>query len=343
MDDRLIVAIDGGGSGSRALAYSLSTMAFALYRGPPLNYAVLGSETFVENLRMLLKPIFEDFAASIEGYVFSLAGVSAYKDEVQRLLEAELCTSRLWLLTDIEATYLAATLGRDAIVVSAGTGSFAYGRRGNREARVGGWGYLYGDEGSAFWIGRELVRRALMYHDGRLTVGQASLRLLLNALEAESIEGALAKLYREYTQPSRVAELAKIACRAAELGCELACQLIEDAAQQLDEMVTTVAHRLGFQSDLLVHGTGGTLMGCKPLAEALRRRIESRPGWKFEVRAAQPILGCIVHYLKTVESLSSDELEAISARIPDLYPDRDEDPSTAGSHCMCSKRYFAAN
>lgn len=252
MSERLLVAVDGGGSGSRALAFSADGRALELFRGPPLNYAALGPGAFVENLRLLLRPIARGFASAISGYLFSLAGVSAYREEVEELLQGELRPARLWLLTDIEATYMAATLGRDAIVVSAGTGSFAYGRRGGREARVGGWGYLFGDEGGAYWIGRELVRRVLMHCDGRLAVGEQSLQLLLEALGVTSAVEALGKLYREHASPDRVAGLSKVACRAAESGCKLALELIDDAAEQLELMVSAVAERLSFEGSALV-------------------------------------------------------------------------------------------
>ena len=42
--------------------------------------------------------------------------------------------------------------GEDGINVISGTGSMTYGERQGRGDRVGGWGELFGDEGSAYWI-----------------------------------------------------------------------------------------------------------------------------------------------------------------------------------------------
>jgi N-acetylglucosamine kinase-like BadF-type ATPase len=48
------------------------------------------------------------------------------------------------------------------VIVIAGTGSIAYGRdRRGETLRAGGWGFAIGDEGSAYWIGREAVRAVL--------------------------------------------------------------------------------------------------------------------------------------------------------------------------------------
>lgn len=309
--DAVLVAVDGGGSGSRALVFDERGRALALFRGPPLNYAALGPQAFIDNLRELLQPI----RWRVDCYVFSLAGISAYRGEVEDLLRSELRPAKVFTLSDIEATYMAAARGGDAIVVSSGTGSFAYGRRGGAEARAGGWGYIFGDEGSAYWIGREFVRRVLMHHDGRLKVGGTSLKLLLREVGAASVGEALGKLYREWSSPGKVAELAKLACEAAGLGCELALALIEDAARELERMVSAVEERLGFGEGVQVYGTGGVILGCKLLADALKREVESR-GRRFSVRRAPPLLGCVIHYFSSVEGFDAKRLEAINIEIP---------------------------
>ena len=44
--------------------------------------------------------------------------------------------------------------GEDGINIVAGTGSIGYGERAGASARAGGWGEVFGDEGSAYWIAR---------------------------------------------------------------------------------------------------------------------------------------------------------------------------------------------
>ena len=307
-----MVAVDGGGSGSRALVFDSEARVYALFAGPPLNYAALGPETFLKNLRALLKPALELCGGRATGYVLSLAGVSAFRNEVEKLLEGEL-GARVWLLTDVEAVYVAAARGRDAIVVSSGTGSFAYGRRRGRSARAGGWGYIFGDEGSAYWIGRELVRRALACYDGREECGEL-VSLLFQRLGVSTVEEAVRRLYRDYAAPSRTAELAKLACEAAELGYEAALRVIEDAAKELERMVSAVERRLGFEEPPTVYGTGGALLGCKPLADALRRLVEAK-GRAFRLSEAPALAGCVLHYL-SLKGLGAEELERVNIEIP---------------------------
>ena len=62
---------------------------------------------------------------------------------------------------------VAAALGReDGIMVIMGTGSIAYAQREGQLFRIGGYGYLFGDEGSGFALGRDAILAALQQEDG---------------------------------------------------------------------------------------------------------------------------------------------------------------------------------
>ena len=66
---------------------------------------------------------------------------------------------RVEVISDVEAALLGALGSRPGVLVLAGTGSIVLGRDGHgRLARAGGLGPLIGDEGSAFWLGREWLR-----------------------------------------------------------------------------------------------------------------------------------------------------------------------------------------
>jgi N-acetylglucosamine kinase-like BadF-type ATPase len=67
--------------------------------------------------------------------------------------------TKVLALSDIELAQAAAFAGGPGILVVGGTGSIAFGRDGKGGAlRAGGLGALLGDEGSAFWIGRQVLR-----------------------------------------------------------------------------------------------------------------------------------------------------------------------------------------
>src|SRR5204862_47365 len=68
--------------------------------------------------------------------------------------------ARVHVISDAEAALLGAHDAQPGVLVLAGTGSIVLGRdAAGRLARAGGLGPLIGDEGSAFWLGREWLRR----------------------------------------------------------------------------------------------------------------------------------------------------------------------------------------
>jgi glucosamine kinase len=59
-----------------------------------------------------------------------------------------------------------------------GTGSQGVVRTGRRFRRVGGWGFMLSDQGSAAALGRAALRRALLAHDGVIAASPLTRRLM---------------------------------------------------------------------------------------------------------------------------------------------------------------------
>ncbi len=93
------------------------------------------------------------------------AGPAESAEKIRALLAAEFAESRIRVCTDIDLA-LAASGDGPAIVLLAGTGSFAVGRNAaGGTARAGGYGSQIGDEGSAYDVGRRAVLTAMHEND----------------------------------------------------------------------------------------------------------------------------------------------------------------------------------
>ena len=68
---------------------------------------------------------------------------------------------------DMVCGWAGALAGADGINIVSGTGSIAYGEFAGRNARAGGWGELFSDEGSSYWLAREGLRLFSRMSDGR--------------------------------------------------------------------------------------------------------------------------------------------------------------------------------
>ena len=120
------------------------------------------------------------------------------------------------------------------MAVISGTGSVVFVKQGADILRVGGWGHLFDDFGSAYNIGRAAVSLALSEEDSLLPAGVISKKLKAE-LGCETIWGAISSLYKG-GKPF-IASLSRVVFDAYEDGDEAAIEIIDRNAKRLAEML----------------------------------------------------------------------------------------------------------
>jgi N-acetylglucosamine kinase-like BadF-type ATPase len=125
------------------------------------------------------------------------------------------------------------TLGQAGIVNIAGTGSITFGidEYGNRK-RAGGWGYLFGDRGSGFSIGRDALQHAFDAYDG---CGKETLltQLIEESTFSRSLPELIPSIYKMGEARKLIAPLSQIVVQAADQGDEIAQYILEKAAKEM--------------------------------------------------------------------------------------------------------------
>ncbi|WP_425957081.1 N-acetylglucosamine kinase [Xylanimonas sp. McL0601] len=150
---------------------------------------------------------------------------------------------------DMVAGWAGSLGAEDGINVVSGTGSICYGERDGRQARVGGWSELFGDEGSGYWIAVRGLEAFSRMSDGRLDPG-----LLLDAVRdhlgiAADLD-AIGVVQNEWQgSRTRVAATSRVVAHAADLGDPVAREILAQAAAELVLLVETAAARLGFEDE----------------------------------------------------------------------------------------------
>ena len=151
-----------------------------------------------------------------------------------------------FLFHDTESAFWAAHAGGRGVVVSAGTGSFAVGGDGRGgEARCGGWGRYAGDEGSAYWIAIEALRRILREVDGRETESRMS-TLVVRRLGLGAPIELVTWLHTPARTKEEIAALSLDVERAADEGDEAAEGILARAGAELADLACGVLARLDF-------------------------------------------------------------------------------------------------
>ncbi|PZE30075.1 N-acetylglucosamine kinase [Curtobacterium sp. MCBD17_028] len=160
--------------------------------------------------------------------------------------------------------------GEDGVNIVAGTGSITYGERRGHGVRVGGWGELFSDEGSAYWIGLEALTAFSRMSDGRAPRTLLHERIRTVA-EVEDDLDLVDVVFRQWGRSrGRIAALAPTVTRAAEDGDATATAILDRAATELVELVEATARQLGFAAgeSVPVSWSGGVFH-----AEAVRSRF----------------------------------------------------------------------
>ncbi|MEH1886382.1 N-acetylglucosamine kinase [Nostoc sp.] len=298
-----VLGIDGGAS--KTVCILMDDLCQVLGRGEagPSNYQGIGIEATLQSIQSAIqnavKAAIITSTLNIDAICLGLAGVGRAADiEVVKSLVEELQNNKLlpitWALKPANIVIcndaliaLVGGIGQPVgIVVAAGTGSIVFGRNNQGHTkRVGGWGYILGDEGSAYKIAIAGMNAALKSDDGR-EKSTSLIEGFKQHLDLESIEDLIELIYRRGWGVKKIAALAPIVDFAAASGDIVANIIIDDAVKELVKATSTVIDAIFSSNSILeVVTTGSVWRGrCK-----IHERFAASLGKKFpEVRVIFP-------------------------------------------------------
>ena len=177
--------------------------------------------------------------------------------------------ARLILKSDGYTSCLGAHGGGDGALIAIGTGTVAFQIEGDKEVKVGGWGFPHGDEGSGAWLGLEAVRLTLHWLDGR---GEAS--PLLESVYAH-FDNDLVRLvvWANQANATQFAQIAPLVIEHVKSQTPLAVALIQQAAREIDRLGAALAAQ-SVSKALSCSLLGGLASFIEPwLGESLRSRL----------------------------------------------------------------------
>jgi N-acetylglucosamine kinase-like BadF-type ATPase len=192
--------------------------------------------------------------------------------------------------------------GRPGIVLITGTGSSCFGQNAAGEKWLsGGWGYLIGDEGSAYWLGIQALRIASAVDDKRAPYSQLY-DIVRSYLKLKDTRELMHRLYVQRLLRSEIAALAPMVIEAARHGDRAALHLLEQAANDLAVCVDAVARQLNLSSGVCeIVQTGGLINAgdiyLQPLRSAILQKI---PGAQFSTPELLPVLGACILALQSL-------------------------------------------
>lgn len=277
----LVIGVDGGGTKTVAWLAPLSDDGTGLVlgrgRAGPGNPRAAGFEVAQASIDAAIDAAFADAnvprgrvaAASL---CLSGAGRPAEQSRLMQWADARGLAQITRVTGDAEPILAAASSENWGIALIAGTGSLAWGRnRAGTVARSGGWGYLIGDEGSAYAIALAGLRAATQAADGR---GPATelLPRFQQQLAAAAPQDLIERIYGPDMTRERIASLAIVVFDAAARDT-IAQQIVDSAAADLADMAAALVQPLNLPAGEYPLALAGSVLGQQA---TLRQRVLDR-------------------------------------------------------------------
>ena len=267
------LGIDAGASSAKWALADESSIVLTGVTGP-IDGHITRSES-LERMQKNLAQIKSECSQSIDHVVIGITGIAetpAERAQTLKVIADVFTDSIIDLQSDIHLAYRVHFQQTPGILLYAGTGAVACTEVNGELKRVGGWGYLLGDEGAGYWIGRAALRALMIYIDKEQMPPAGTLEAAIaEAIEARSWGDVKNFVYGN--NRSEIAALARIVF--AHVGKESADAILIEAADHLHALVRRVDEITGDPSRPIIF-TGGTSRGAGTLNDRLNDLLSSR-------------------------------------------------------------------
>ncbi len=299
--DKFVIGVDGGGTKTEAVLISRTGEIIARIRGGSSNLQALGEEKLKQELTRLISKLLKKNNVPTNKVLWlflGLAGAGRKSDQkkIAALFDDTEFKSKLSVDSDAIIALAGAFGNCPGIILISGTGSICFGKNEKGKiVRSGGWGYLLGDEGGGYYIGREAVMAALKDQDGR---GESTkLRNMLETkLDLYSIEEIIPLIYQNKFDRVAIAELALNVFELAKNDDAVSLQIIKNAGKELGKLAKAVAYRLGFTDDTIKIALIGSVFKQKEMLVNEISKELFELSWNIEISEPQfdPAIGAAI-------------------------------------------------
>lgn len=249
-----LIGIDSGGTHIEARSYDLEGNELQKASEGPGN-SLIDAEGTLTRLKSCINNLIEKHNNIYpKEILIGVAGVATagnsdwIKANLSKDLDHKVSIS---IVNDAELALINGLKGNEGTLVIAGTGSIVFGRINSDIVRVGGWGQVLGDEGSAYAIAVRAVKTLLNRHD-------QGIKYPLNNKILEFFEASdIAEMVRNFYSLDReeIAKLTKVIASEAK-----AQEIFAEEASILANQVITLIKRMGENPPMELALSGSVLV-----------------------------------------------------------------------------------
>jgi len=312
----LFLGVDAGGSKTAFVLLDGDGQVVAETRGPSCYYLGSGIGTVATVLGDGLARVTALAGVrtdEIDYAFFGLPGygeVAADTDRLGAVPRPLLGHDRYVCDNDMIGGWAGSLGGQDGVNVIAGTGSMVYGERRGATCRVGGWGELFGDDGSAYWIAVRGLNVFSRMSDGRLPRGPLYdiVRERTGITRDLDLVGVVMDQWRGAR--SEIARLSKAVVEADAAGDRAAGAILAEACGELTRLLGAARHPLGHtpREAMPVSYSGGMFTAPSFLTGFTAAVEAMGPGYRLQAPVFGPGIGSALYAMKRYATRHGTEL-----------------------------------
>lgn len=297
-----VLGIDGGGTkttGIIADEFGNVYIHAVTGRSNPNTLQQVEFEEVICGLTRELKSQNEAIFAQLSVCFAGIAGVgeSGRDVEVAALLARELpASTKITVRNDAFNALYSGTLGGPGIVQIAGTGAVTLGiNESGKVARSGGWGYLFDDEGSGFYLGNEALRAVFRSFDSRGPATSLTDRVT-EYFAVQNVPDIIGKVYGKEHPRSVIAPLARLVMQEAQADDEVSKEIVEKACVEMMHSIEACHRRLFDENhSTAIVLSGGVFTDVDLFASRFRELArQSIPHIVFQSTQVPPVGGAVL-------------------------------------------------
>ncbi len=296
------LGVDGGGTRTTAVVADGNGNVLAKADGKSINYNSVGLIRAKENMREIILWLLD--ACGIKKFHTAFIGMSAISTragmaETKAFADGIIPADKIIMDSDVYIALSGLDATSECAVVISGTGSMAAGR--TKEGKVihtGGWGYILGDEGSAYNVALDAIKAAIRGYE-KSAPETALTEMVKEHFEIENFLELINIFYNPPMERSVIAKFAPKVFECAKNNDDVANKILMDNAKQLASTTLALLHNL---SSCKILGTwGGMFEHNEDYLNMFKQYIKNDfPNIDVGLLTNPPVIGAVLAAIREV-------------------------------------------
>ncbi len=260
---QIYLAVDGGATKTFAAVYSTDGEILGIGVSGPSNYRNIGESAATDNIRDAATKAMDSASlnpSELKGSTYAIAGVKdsdRSTEIIKGIVDKTKVTGNFSLYNDAEAGFYSRFLDGDGIILAPGTGMISYCRYGGKMERASGWGWLIGDEGGAFFIGKTAISMFAKTSDHRLEYDSGLHDRIAEMFGIAKDRDLVNHIYSNPINIRKIASVAVIVSELANAGNELCRDIILSASYEAAQCAVALHRSMKIEGKIELSGYGG--------------------------------------------------------------------------------------